>query len=277
MMDLMLSDDVWPVLIDKVQLEAAITNLATNARHAMPRGGQLSISTRNTSLDAGYAETHLDVTPGDYVLIEVTDTGTGMPPEVLSRIFEPFFSTREAGQGSGLGLSIAFGFLKQSGGHISAYSEVGIGSTFRLYLPRSRQGSAIEVPQPPALAEPEHGRGETVLVVEDNLGLRQVLLRQLTAGGYRVIEAGDAREAVEKIESGVAIDLLLTDIVMPGGMNGRELADRAAALRPDLKIILTSGFSEYTNGSMTPPGRRILRKPYLRRELLSLLHETLRH
>jgi signal transduction histidine kinase len=274
--DLLLADNVWPVLIDKVQLEAAITNLATNARHAMPRGGQLSIAIRNTSLDEGYAETHLDVTPGEYVLIEVTDTGTGMPPEVLSRVFEPFYSTKEPGQGSGLGLSIVFGFLKQSGGHISAYSEVGIGSTFRLYLPRSRQGSAADTPHPPEVTEPEHGRGETVLAVEDNSGLRQVLVRQLIGAGYRVIEAGDAREAMEKLESGVTVDVLLTDIVMPGGMNGRELADRAEALRPDLKVILTSGFSEYTNDSRTSPGRKILRKPYLRHELLRLLNQALR-
>ena len=253
MIDLILADNVWPVLIDKVQLEAAITNLATNARHAMPRGGQLTIATRNTSLDESYVESHPEVSAGEYVLIEVSDTGTGMPPEVPSRLFEPFFSTKEPGQGAGLGLSIVFGFLRQSGGHVSAYSEVGLGSTFRLYLPRTLRVSVAGSTVIPAVTEPEHGHGEIVLAVEDNEGLRQVLVRQLTSAGYRASEAGNARDALEQLESDQPIDVLLTDIVMPGGMSGAELADRAKILRPGLKIILTSGFSGY------PTARRCLR------------------
>ena len=275
MIDLVLAENVWPVLIDKVQLEAAITNLATNARHAMPRGGQLTVATRNTMLDESYVEAHPEVSAGEYVLIEVSDTGTGMPPAVLSRVFEPFFSTKEPGQGAGLGLSMVFGFLRQSGGHVSAYSELGLGSTFRLYLPRTWRGSVVDAPVAPAATEPEHGHGEIVLAVEDNEGLRGVLVRQLTSAGYRASEAGNAREALEKLESDQVIDVLLTDIVMPGGMSGGELAIRAEALRPGLKIILTSGFSEYTNRSKMPPGMRILRKPYLRHDLLRILHEAL--
>ena len=244
--ELRLASDLWPVLIDRVQFEAAITNLATNARDAMPRGGQLTITTRNTHLDEDYAATHSEVASGDYVSIEVHDTGTGIPPEVLDHVFEPFFTTKEPGQGTGLGLSMVFGFLKQTGGHINAYSEVGEGTTFRLYLPPvhdavTSDDTAVQLP-------PELGHNETILVVEDSAGLRQVLSRQLNAAGYRVLEAADGRAAREKIESNEAIDLLLTDIVMPGGMNGHELVRLAAQLRPNLKTLLTTGFSDLTNG-----------------------------
>ncbi len=274
LIDLQLADDVWPVLIDRVQLEAAITNLATNARHAMPRGGELAIVTRNTCLDEDYAAAHADLVAGDYVSIEVSDTGTGMPPELLDHIFEPFFTTKEPGRGTGLGLSMVFGFLKQSGGHINVYSELGQGTTFRLYLPPARDAAIPDavIEQPP----PKPGSDETILVVEDSAGLRQVLVRQLTHAGYRVLEADNARAALERIETDTRIDLLLTDIVMPGGMNGHELARIAVQLQPKLKILLTTGFSDMTNGAaVVPSAAGILHKPYRKDELLRMVHDVL--
>jgi signal transduction histidine kinase/CheY-like chemotaxis protein len=273
--DLQLADGVWPVLVDRAQLEAAITNLATNARHAMPHGGRLTIATRNTILDEDYVASHTDVTAGKYVLVELQDTGTGIPPDVLDRIFEPFFTTKGPGQGTGLGLSMVYGFLKQSGGHISVYSEVGEGTTVRLYLPPAREETAPDdiAPTPPY----EPGQGEVVLAVEDNLGLLQVLVRQLTDGGYRVVPVENGRAAVDRLESGEAIDLLLTDIVMPGGLNGHDLARRAAELRPGLKVLLMSGFSDVTTETTAVPADpRILRKPYRKDELLHMVHRILK-
>ncbi len=271
--DLHLATDLWPVLIDRVQFETAIANLATNARDAMPDGGRLTISTSNTHLDEDYASMHPDVMAGDYVLVEVHDTGTGMPPEVLEHVFEPFFTTKEAGLGTGLGLSMVFGFLKQSDGHISVYSEVGEGTAFRLYLPPGQE-ARISVEAAP-LPQPELGGKETILVVEDSGGLRQVLCRQLSNVGYRVLEAPDPRTALEKISSTEEIDLLLTDIVMPGGMNGYALVRAALELRPGLKTLLTTGFSGVTNAGAA--NARILRKPYRKDELLRLVNETLDH
>ncbi len=276
--DLQLGTGVWPVMVDVAQLEAAITNLATNARDAMPHGGQLTIVTRNTRLDEDYAQRYDEVAAGDYVLIEVSDSGSGMSPEVLLHIFEPFFTTKEPGHGTGLGLSMVFGFMKQSGGHISAYSELAEGTTFRLYLPPVPDAVASTEPQ--VQAPPEPGHNEMILAVEDSAGLRQILVRQLTSAGYRVLEAGDARLALETIDSGADIDLLLTDIVMPGGMNGHELARAATLRRPELKTLLTTGFSEVTNGNGASgnggSGRRhILRKPYRKDELLRYVREAL--
>jgi CheY-like chemotaxis protein len=260
-------------MVDITQFEATITNLATNARDAMPGGGQLTIATSNTQLDEEYAASHDEVTAGDYVLIEVSDTGCGMSPEVLRRVFEPFFTTKEPGQGTGLGLSMAFGFMKQSGGHISAYSEVGVGATFRLYLPPiPGAGVAAELM---AQSAPERGHNEMILAVEDSASLRQILTRQLISAGYRVLEADNARLALETIDSEVAIDLLLTDIVMPGGMNGHELAHAATLRRPNLKTLLTTGFSDAKNANGGSGDRRILRKPYRKDDLLRYVREAL--
>jgi CheY-like chemotaxis protein len=208
------------------------------------------------------------------VSIEVRDTGTGIPPEVLDRIFEPFFTTKQPGMGTGLGLSMVFGFLKQSGGHISVYSEVGQGTAFQLYLPPVQDAAMSDdtVAQP----GPDSAHHETILAVEDNAELRRVLVRQLTTAGYRVVEADHARAAIDKIENGETIDLLLTDIVMPGGMNGYELARVAVQLRPNLKILLTSGFSDIVRGGVVETSSTpILRKPYRKEELLRLVRETL--
>jgi len=272
--ELALARNVWPVQIDQAQFEAMIANLATNARDAMPKGGALLIETHNGHLDAAYAAAHTDVTSGDYVVVEVSDSGTGMPPEVLSRIFEPFFTTKDQGKGTGLGLSMVFGFMKQSGGHITVLSEAGKGTTFRLYLPRVQppSGTQEERSEQPA----SRGGSETVLVVEDNAGLRRIVVRQLSEAGYRVLEAPDVESAMVIIDSTEPIDLLLTDVVMPGDMDGRDLARIAATRRPLLRTLLTSGFPDARWGSsVSRTGGRLLSKPYRKEELRRAVREVL--
>jgi PAS domain S-box-containing protein len=273
--ELALAPNAWPVQIDRGQFEAAIANLATNARDAMPRGGALLIGTRNGRLDEAYAAIHTDVTAGDYVVVEISDSGSGMPPEILGHIFEPFFTTKGQGKGTGLGLSMVFGFMKQSGGHITVYSEAGKGTTFRLYLPRLSNTARNSDERPETLAS--RGGNETILVVEDNASLRRIVLRQLSEAGYRVLDAPDAQAAMEIIASPEPIDMLLTDIVMPGDMDGRDLAHAAVARRPMLKTLLTSGFPEVRwGGSGTPrPGSRLLIKPYRKDELRRTVREVL--
>jgi PAS domain S-box-containing protein len=273
--ELSLSPNVWPVQIDQAQFEAVIANLATNARDAMPRGGSLLIDTRNDHLDAAYAAAHADVTPGDYVVVEVSDSGIGMPPDILLRIFEPFFTTKEQGKGTGLGLSMVFGFMKQSGGHITVYSEPGKGTTFRLYLPRVLDAAAAA--QEDHAEEPaSRGGNETILVVEDNAGLRRIVVRQLREAGYRVLEAPDAEAAMTIIDSAEPIHLLLTDVVMPGAMDGRDLARVAVARRPLLRVLLTSGFPDARWSGSTPrSGSRLLSKPYRKEELRHAVREVL--
>lgn len=231
-----LAAGLWPVLVDPAQLESSLVNLATNARDAMPNGGALMIATANRVLDGEYAAGHAELTPGDYVMIEVSDTGAGIPPEIMTRVFEPFFTTKEPGKGTGLGLSMVFGFVKQSGGHINVYSEPGKGTTFRLYLPRAK-AHATNPEQSQTL--PVGGGSETILVVEDNEGIRRVVNRQLTRLGYRVLEAEDAAAALDVLDT-EEIALLFTDIVMPGAMDGVELARAAMARWPGLKVVLTS-------------------------------------
>ena len=268
-----LSDDVWTAVVDPAQLEASITNLATNARDAMPRGGRLAISTGNRVLDEDYTTLHPGVAAGPYALIEVSDTGTGMPPEVMSRIFEPFFTTKEQGKGTGLGLSMVYGFIKQSGGHINVYSEPGIGTTFRLYLPRAETtaASADQRPEPEVLVQ---GSGETVLVVEDNAGLRRVVTRQVRELGYRVLEAENAADAIALLEK-QPVDLLFADIVMPGTLNGLELARAVLDRWPRVRTLLTSGFPAGINGRIETTAR-VLTKPYRKAELARALGESLR-
>jgi PAS domain S-box-containing protein len=268
-----LNPDTWPVVVDPAQLESALTNLATNARDAMPGGGQLIIVTENRSLDADYASQHAELQPGDYTMIEVSDTGTGMSAEVASRIFEPFYTTKEPGKGTGLGLSMVFGFIKQSGGHINVYSEIGIGTTFRLFLPRANIGAEAGGAIGPAA--PVRGNGETVLAVEDNASLRRVVVRQLTELGYRVIEAEEAQMALRLLER-EPVDLLFTDIVMPGGTSGYELARTALSRWPAIKIVLTSGFPENKiNDDPNAPSLRLLSKPYRRDDLGRTIRDVL--
>jgi PAS domain S-box-containing protein len=268
------ADDLWPVVVDPTQLEAALTNLAVNGRDAMPKGGQLAIASRNVCLDQDYAEAHGDVVAGDYVALEISDTGVGMRPEVLARVFEPFFTTKEKDKGTGLGLSMVFGFVKQSGGHVNIYSEVGLGTTVRLYLPRAN-GAPAEV----APAEPTSlPRGnETVLVVEDNEKIRRMLLKQLDELGYRTLQAANGQAAIDILKAEPGIDLLFTDIVMPGGLNGWELARLAGELRSDLKILFTSGFPEtaFMPDGSVPERVHLLGKPYRRSELAQKLRDAL--
>jgi signal transduction histidine kinase/ActR/RegA family two-component response regulator len=269
-----LGPDIWPIVADPAQLEAAITNLATNARDAMPQGGKLIVSTLNTALDVDYAAQHTDVKPGDYAVIEVSDTGSGMPPEIVARIFEPFFTTKERGKGTGLGLAMVFGFIKQSGGHINVYSEVGSGTTFRLYLPRTTATATATSASNKMSAVP--GGHETILVVEDNEAMRNVVMRQLGDLGYHVIEAGNAAKALEILTAGDKVDLLFTDVVMPGKLNGIELARLAREKWPKLKVVLTSGFPENKLSGHNEPltGLRLLSKPYRREELARVIRET---
>jgi signal transduction histidine kinase/ActR/RegA family two-component response regulator len=265
--------DLWSVVADPAQLEAALTNLATNARDAMPTGGKLIVATRNRHLDAAYAAQHPEVVAGDHAMIEVSDSGCGISPEMMPSIFEPFFTTKEQGKGTGLGLSMVYGFIKQSGGHINVYSEVGMGTTFRLYFPRSRnktQPAFTEV-----VNEALNGRGETVLVVEDNLSLRHVAVRQLKELGYKVLEADDAQLALATLES-AKVDVLFTDIVMPGGKTGFELAEIAKERWPSLRVVLTSGFPDARiNGNGMRLATRLLNKPYRKQDLARAVREAL--
>jgi PAS domain S-box-containing protein len=269
---LALSPGVLPVIADPAQLEASIINLANNARDAMPNGGVLTIATSNKNLDQDYADLHPEVVLGSYSLIEVSDTGSGIPPEMLNHIFEPFFTTKEQGKGTGLGLSMVFGFVKQSAGHITVYSEIGHGTTFRLYLPRATSDANIATEQ---IASLQSGH-EAILAVEDNEGLRQVVVRQLNDLGYRVFEARDGIAALKVLET-EPIDLLFTDIIMPGGMSGYELAQNAMTRQPSLKVLLTSGFTETNlngNGGLLPK-MQLLTKPYRKADLARALRKAL--
>ena len=268
-----LAAGTYPVVADPTQLEAALTNLATNARDAMPRGGRLIIATGNRTLDADYAAENRDVLPGEYAVIEVTDTGTGMTPEVISHAFDPFYTTKERDKGTGLGLSMVFGFLKQSGGHVSVYSEVGVGTTFRLYLPRADRASVAE----PASDGPSLSlsKGETVLVVEDNAALRRAAVRQLRELGYNVLDVENGAAALTELET-KKIDLLFSDVVMPGNIDGFELATMVRSRWPDVKVILTSGYPEGKMlDTLAPGGFPLLNKPYRKQALARILRETL--
>ncbi len=269
-----LAQGVWPIVIDPAQLEASLANLATNARDAMPAGGRLVIATMNRYLDADYAALFPDVAPGDYAMIEVSDTGAGISPETIGRIFEPFFTTKELGKGTGLGLSMVFGFVKQSGGHINVYSEIGVGTTFRIYLPRAADEAAAEAPLEQGLLAA--GRGEVVLAVEDNDALRRVVLRQLHELGYRVREAENAAAALALLET-ETIDLLFTDIVLAGGVDGYALARQVQARWPSVAVVLTSGFPQ-TKLNMDNGWKDefiLLSKPYRRRDLARALRAAL--
>jgi CheY-like chemotaxis protein len=240
----------------------------------MPDGGKLIIATRNRYLDADYASQHPEVVAGDHALIEVSDNGCGIPSEMLTRVFEPFFTTKDQGKGTGLGLSMVYGFMKQSGGHINVYSEVGMGTTFRLYFPRAQAGSEADPPQ--QAGETINGRGETVLAVEDNLPLRRIAVRQLRELGYRVLEADNAIAALEVLENEKA-DVLFTDIVMPGGITGFQLARSAQERWPNLRVVFTSGFPDVKLGSdgMPSADALLLSKPYRKQDLAKALRELL--
>lgn len=262
-------------LVDASQLQNALLNLALNARDAMPGGGRLTVEVSDTYLDRDYAQMYGEVRVGRYVMVTVTDTGAGMSPEVRQRAFEPFFTTKGVGAGSGLGLSMVYGFAKQSGGHVQIYSEPGQGTSVRLYLP-----VAAERPETSTLAEGEKRqlpRGEeTVLVVEDDPRVRRVAVARLRDLGYAVLEAPAAQQALAILPSHPEIRLLFTDIVMPGGMTGVELAQEVAISRPDIKVLFTSGYADPQTGQKAlPAGAPWLRKPYTARDLAVRLRELL--
>ncbi len=229
-------------MADSNQLENALINLAVNARDAMPDGGKLTIETANTHLDEAYARLHGDLEAGQYVGIFVSDTGIGMTPETAAQAFEPFFTTKDMGQGTGLGLSQVYGFIKQSGGHVKIYSEVGEGTTVKLYLPRHR-GPDDRVVEDATTPELPRGQSELVLVVEDDPDVRDYTVEIVTDLGYSVLTAGDGASALRLLDSHPQIRLLFTDVGLPGGMNGRQLADQALRRRPRLKVLYTTGYA----------------------------------
>jgi PAS domain S-box-containing protein len=271
------ADGLWPVRVDAAQLESALINIAINARDAMPGGGRLLIETRNACLDADYAAHQSDVAPGDYASIEISDTGTGMHPEVLARIFDPFFTTKGPGKGTGLGLSMVFGFVKQSGGHISAYSEIGKGTTFKLYLPRQKNAGTVTAPRTEAERAAAAATSAVVLAVDDDAGVRMTVVKQLRSLGYTVLEAESPVVALDLLDKAGQIDLMFTDMVMPGGTNGKKLAELARAKRPGLRVLFTSGFTGafLDKDVELDAGDMLLSKPYRRADLARALQQAL--
>jgi CheY-like chemotaxis protein len=261
------------VLVDRTQVEQAIMNLAVNSRDAMPRGGQLAIETANVTLDEGYVGRHVDAAVGPHVMLAVTDTGVGMDAQTLSRIFDPFFTTKPVGKGTGLGLPMVYGFVKQSGGHITVSSEPGKGSTFRIYLPRveAAPGSAEA---PPASVLPR-GR-EIILVAEDSEPLRQLIVRVLRECGYAVLEAPTSHEALPLAADGGRLDLLVTDIVMPD-MSGPELAGQIKRVRPDVRVLYITGYAPNAvlPQGLDPSEANLLAKPFTPAALAQAVRRTL--
>ncbi|WP_161993712.1 response regulator [Muricoccus nepalensis] len=254
---------LWTTLCDANQLENALLNLAINARDAMPHGGRLTIEAVNARLDDAYARKHHEVAPGQYVAVSVTDTGTGMPPEVVARAFDPFFTTKPLGQGTGLGLSMVYGFAQQSNGYVRIYSEAGEGTTVRLYLPRSTEAAADPeaLGGGPAATAPEGG---TVLVVDDEAVVRMLVGEVLRDLGYGVVEAKDGAQAIRALEAMPRIDLMVTDVGLPGGMNGRQLADAMRERRPGMKVLFITGYAENAavGNGLLAPGMQVMTKPF---------------
>lgn len=271
---------VWRVHVDAPRLENALLNLCVNARDAMPGGGRLTIETSNAYLDSAYAAAHGELREGQYVLIAVSDTGCGMTEDVVARAFDPFFTTKDVGQGTGLGLSQVFGFVKQSGGHIKIYSEPGQGTSVKIYLPRRMAAAESEslpvAPSSTAQDEAPSGRGETVLVVEDDDKVRQITVEVLLGLGYDVLEAASGPAALSVLSDPRRVDLLLTDIVMPG-MTGRALAEAAAKLRPDLPVLYMTGYSRnaVVHNGVLDRGVAFLQKPFTGDQLAGKVRQVL--
>jgi PAS domain S-box-containing protein len=274
--EIRLAADLPLVTVDPGQIENALLNLAINARDAMPEGGRLVIETGEMAIDVDHAEAYAELAPGHYVTLAVTDTGAGMTPEVRQRAFEPFYTTKGPGAGSGLGLSTVYGFVKQSGGHVTIYSEIGLGTTVRLYLPE-HGGETHIAPQRAAIPQNRFLSGKVILVVEDNHRVRSVSARHLKELGFVVIEADCGSAALTIIERGEPIDLLFTDVVMPGGMSGVELAHEARLRRPGLKILFTSGYAgpAALKGGLQTANVAWLGKPYGSGDLAAKLTELL--
>jgi CheY-like chemotaxis protein len=270
----MLSPELAPVEIDPAQFETALLSLDINSRNAMAGGGRITIETRNVVLDPQYAANDSELTRGSYVMIAVSDTGAGMTPAVSAKAFDPFFTTKEVGKGSGLGLSQVYGFVKTAGGYVKIDSELDVGTTVSLYLPQSSDrpvepAAAAEI----ASSEPAKGHGTIILVVEDDEDVLAVTAESLTELGYQVVTAVNAARALEILKSNQPIDLLFSDVVIPGGTNGAQLAVTARHLRPELKVLLTSG---YTAAALSlehglPDNLNLVGKPYQREELAKQL------
>lgn len=267
---------LWRVEVDPNQLENAILNLAVNARDAMPGGGKLTVETTNAHIDEAYAAAQAEVAPGQYALISVTDTGEGMPPDIVAKAFDPFFSTKEVGKGTGLGLSQVYGYVKQSGGHVKIYSEAGHGTTIKLYLPRL-VADINAADEEEADAGPALQGQESILVVEDDDDVRIYTVDSLRELGYRVLEAHDGASALRLLErQDEAPRLLLTDVVMPG-MSGRELADLARASWPDMQVLFTTGYARnaIVHGGRLDAGVELLPKPFTYEALAAKIREVL--
>ena len=273
-METVLGGGTWFAEVDAHQLENALVNLAVNARDAMPGGGKLTIETANAYLDDHYPELgNVDVVPGQYVMICVTDSGTGMTKDVLEHAFDPFYTTKPTGQGTGLGLSQVYGFIKQSGGHVKIYTEVGQGTTVKIYLPRLLQ---VQEPQKAQAPRPIPRGSETILVVEDDDDVRQVAVQTLSNLGFHVLESADSTDALAKLARNPDIELLFTDVGLPG-LNGRQLAEQARQFRPDLRVLFTTGYARnaIVHQGRLEPGVQLLPKPYTRERLAVKVREIL--
>jgi PAS domain S-box-containing protein len=273
-LETVLGGGLWTIEADPNEFENSLLNLALNARDAMAAGGKLTIETANAHLDQAYAARHSEVTPGQYVMVSVTDTGSGMDAETISRAFEPFFTTKAEGKGSGLGLSQVYGFVKQSGGHINLYSELGRGTTVRVYLPR-RQGSVAGEHAEPSALVPE-AAGETILVVEDDPDVRAYSSAALQELGYRVIEAADGPCAIRVLEQ-QRVDLVFTDVVLPGGMTGANVYAKATALWPGIKVLFTTGYARnaIVHHGRLDPGLHLITKPFTFDDLAAKVRDVL--
>lgn len=263
------------VLVDPAQMETALLNLSINARDAMKGRGKLTIEAGNASLDDRYTALNVEVVPGQYVMLAVSDTGTGISPDLVDKVFDPFFTTKPEGKGTGLGLSMVHGFVKQSGGHIKIYTEVGQGTAVRIYLPRNRnvEDAVDEIKSGPAV-----GGTERILVVEDDNDVRDTVVGILSELGYEILQARNAEAALAIIESGVAINVLFTDVVMPGKLQSADLARKARLKLPRIAVLFTSG---YANGALDHGGRLdvgfdLISKPYSRDEIANKLRQVLR-
>lgn len=265
---------LWPCRIDPVQFEAAVLNLVVNARDAMPMGGELEIATSNVTIDSAEAARTAELTAGDYVRVRVTDTGSGMAPEVAAHAFEPFFTTKEVGKGTGLGLSQVYGFVKQSGGHITVDTKPGAGTTFCLYLPRCDHVERVCDREKKGATGPPTG-SETVLVVEDSPEVLELARTAISDLGYRVLSAQDGPSALDIIQHDPQIDLLFSDVVMPGGMNGFDLISKARAIRGGLRALLASGYANVHRPGTDRPNVPLLLKPYRRDDLAKCIREAL--
>ena len=269
-----IADGLWNSLLDSSQFENVILNLVLNARDAMAGRGRLTLAAANVEVDQRYAAAHPEVQPGQYIRVAVSDTGCGMSAELISRVFEPFFTTKPPGEGTGLGLSMAYGFVQQSGGHIALESTLGAGTTVSVYLPRSMAEAAPQMASSPASAT---GGSERILAVEDDPALRATVVEMLEGLGYRVVQAPDAASALSIIEDGACFDLLFTDVMMPGPMRSTELAERARLLSPGIEVLYTSGYAEnaIVHGGRLDPGVSLLSKPYRREQLATKVRQVL--